>query len=149
MIKNRNISIYTDGGSNVHTGKEGAWAYVVIENDEVIHEAFGSEKGTTNGRMEVLALKHALSHAVSLDKTTEIIIRSDSQYCVKAYNEWTNNWRTNKWRKSNTKHIEHVEEWKIIDILRAPNIKVEWVKGHSGDRWNDYVDKLTHNRYEY
>ena len=147
MMKNRNIYIYCDGGSNVHTGKEGAWAYVVIENNEVIHEAFGSEKGTTNGRMEVLALKHALSRAVSLDKTTEIIIRSDSQYCVKAYNEWTNNWRINKWRKSNNKVIEHVEEWKIIDVLRAPNIKVEWVKGHSGDKWNDYVDALTHNRY--
>ena len=136
------VFLYTDGGCNPHTDKNGAWAYIVVENDKLIHEMWGVENDTTNSKMEILALKNALIHAIMMDKTLEIVIRSDSSYCVKSYNEWCHNWKNNKWKKSNKKPVEHQNEWQIIDQLRAPNITVEWVKAHNGDRWNEYADNL-------
>ena len=138
----REVFLYTDGGANVHTNKNGAWAFVVVENDELIHEQWGVESETTNSKMEILALKHALIYAIMMDKTVKIVIRSDSDYCVKSYNEWSINWKKNNWRKSNKKPVEHQNEWQVIDQLRSDNITVEWIKAHNGDRWNEYTDKL-------
>lgn len=138
------IEIYCDGGANVHTDKSGAWAFIVVENDENIFEDWGSTQPTTNGEMEVTALHRALLYAST--KSVDATIYSDSQYCVKAYNEWSFKWRSNGWRKSNNKPIEHQHIWELIDKVRSPKIKVEWVKGHSDNKWNNAVDKLTHNR---
>ena len=151
----KNIEIYTDGGCSVKTTKVGCWAYVVVLDGKQIAEDFGVVKDTTNGRMEVLALKsalfYALNHIISyaldtIEDVPVITIKSDSQYCVNAYNSWCKNWENNKWRKSNNKPVEHVEDWKVIHTLRNKNIQVEWVRGHDGNKWNEYVDKLTHNR---
>ena len=143
-----NIEIYCDGGCSVHSGKQGCWAYVVVLDDEAVGEKFEAVEDTTNGKMEVLAMKGALEYAlgyVALDNGT-VTIKSDSQYCVNSYNEWLFGWERNKWRKSNKKDIEHVEFWKEMHTMRHPRIKVEWVRGHNGNKWNEYVDKLTHNR---
>lgn len=140
------IEIYTDGGCHVHSGKTGAWAFVVVENNEKLAEGYGVSQDTTNGFMEVLGLFNALGYALeNFDQSTEIIIRCDSQYVVNAYNIWSHNWAKNKWRKSNNKTIEHQATWMLIHELRAPNVKVEWVKAHNGDEWNEYVDTLCTN----
>lgn len=142
-----NYEIYTDGSCSPHSGKAGCWAYVVVVDDEVITEDYGIHSSTTNSKMELLALKEALKVAISLVKPgVEVVIKSDSQYCVKSYNEWSHNWEANNWRKSNKKPVEHVEDWKEMHLLRHPQVKVEWVKGHAGNKWNEYCDRLTHNR---
>ena len=141
------IEIYTDGGCSVHSGKSGAWAFVVVENDEVLDEGYGVVHETTNGYMEVLGMQMALEYSLkNFDQETEIVIRCDSQYVVNAYNDWSHKWAKNRWRKANNKPIEHETVWRNMHTLRAPNIKVEWVRGHNGNKWNEYVDKLTHNR---
>lgn len=150
MKEEKTLFLYCDGGCSVHSTRTGAWAFAVVLDDELIAEDFGVVEDTTNGKMEVIAMKRALFYAlnylVDVSENTQIVIKSDSQYCVNAYNSWCKNWANNKWRKSNNKPVEHVEDWKVMDSIRNPNIKVEWVKGHSGNKFNEYVDKLTHNR---
>lgn len=147
-MENSNIEIYTDGGCSVHSGKVGCWAYVVVLGDEAVGENFGVVPDTTNGKMEVLAMKEALKYALdycALDGG-KVTIKSDSQYCVNAYNSWCKNWANNKWRKSNNKPVEHVEHWQEMNDLRHERVAVEWVKAHNNNKWNDYVDMLCKNR---
>lgn len=137
------IEIYTDGGCRVKTDQLGAWGFVVVKEDEDVCQSSQAVENTTNGFMEVLGMKNALKFALSNIKSdVPVLIKCDSQYVVNAYNDWSHNWAKNNWRKSNNKPIEHMETWKEMYELRAPNITVEWVRGHNGNEWNEYVDKL-------
>lgn len=141
------LELYSDGGCNVKTDKRGAWAFIVVENDEkVIFEKFGPVPNTTNGEMEVIGLKEALKYAIEELEGQKVIIKCDSSYCVDAYNDWAFNWAKKGWRKANNKPIEHPVHWQEIHTLRNKNITVEWVRGHNGNQWNEYVDKLCKNR---
>lgn len=143
------LEIYTDGGCSVHSGKTGCWAYVAVLNDQVLSEDYGVEDDVTNSKMEAKAMMYALLFASEYcrENDGEVVIKSDSQYCVNAYNTWTKGWEKNNWRKSNNKPIEHVDTWKAMHYnLRHERVTVEWVRGHNGNKWNEYVDVLTRNR---
>lgn len=81
------MKIYIDGACAVHTGKNGAWAYVVVENDQVVHEDSGFCLETTNSRMELMSAKEALRWLWDNGFTAEII--SDSSYLINGVTLWT------------------------------------------------------------
>lgn len=135
------IEVYTDGGCNIHSTSTGAWAFAVIKDGELIHASSGSESQTTNGRMEVTALYKALEFIYSKEYG-KVTIFSDSKYCVNGYNLWMEGWEKNLWRKSNKKPVLHQDLWEGIFTYRRPEISVEWVKAHNGNKWNEFVDDL-------
>ena len=65
--------------------------------------------------------------------TTRFHIHSDSKYVINcAKRLWT--------RKKN------IELWEKYDMIaNGLNIEWEWVKGHSGNKYNDLADKLAKN----
>lgn len=146
------MEIYTDGACEMST-RRGGWAMVVVKDDEVTYEEWGNAKGTTNNIMELTALMTGLKVALgylatqssSEKKFTPITIFTDSQYCSKGYNEWCKGWEKKNWKNSQKKTVENLELWKEIHTLRHPYIKIEWVRGHDGNKWNEYCDSLTRN----
>ena len=40
------------------------------------------------------------------------------------------------------KQVLNQDLWKALDMARLENVKLEYVKGHSGDPDNDRVDKI-------
>ena len=61
------------------------------------------------------------------------LIHSDSMYVI--------NCAQGKWKR-----IKNKEYWKQYDkYSKTKNIKWKWVKGHSGDKYNELVDKLAKN----
>ena len=56
---------------------------------------------TTIGAMEVEALHMALSHLLEhgLPAEARAVIKVDSEYVVKAYNEWMDGWAARNWHK--------------------------------------------------
>lgn len=137
-------SIYCDGSCAVHSTQQGRWAYVVVYNDEnVVHEDGGTFQNTTNSEMEVNGLYNSLKYAIENLKGALVTIYCDSSYVVKGYNEWCSGWKRKGWKKANNTPVMFTDKWMEIDKLRSKNIKVEWVKGHAGNKWNEYVDKLT------
>jgi ribonuclease HI len=133
--------------------RNGGWAFVVVKEDENQYEKWGSDKLTTNNIMELTALKEGLCWALNTlseesttkERFTEITIFTDSQYCSKGYNEWCKGWEKKNWKNSQKKTVENLALWKEIHGLRHPYIKVEWVRGHDGNKWNEYCDSLTRN----
>jgi ribonuclease HI len=133
--------------------RNGGWAFVVVKDDEALSELWGNTKETTNNVMELTALRNGLlfgletleKESTTKDKFSEITIFTDSQYCSKGYNEWCKNWEKKNWKTSTNKKVENMELWQEIHKLRHPYIKVQWVRGHDGNKWNEYCDSLTRN----
>lgn len=124
-------TIYTDGAySRLHD--EGAFAFVILNEDggevlrmghKVVHE--------TNNRAELKAIIAAV-YKLPKDATKARII-SDSMY---ALNTLQGIWARN---------INHdlFEVWdKTINDRSDVELEFLWVKGHSGDEYNELCDQL-------
>ena len=89
------IEIYTDGSCLQNPGN-GGWA-AIINYEGNIKKISGSEKNTTNNRMELLAPINALKQ---IEHNKEIQIYTDSQYVKLGITEWINTWVKNNWQTS-------------------------------------------------
>jgi ribonuclease HI len=129
--------IHTDGSCRGNPGP-GGWAWAAGSAEY----ASGAEAHTTNQRMEIRAVIEALkSHPVGL-----IEIVSDSSYVVKCFHDrWYAGWRRRNWKNSRGDLVANRDLWEellalTVDAERA--VAFSWVKGHSGDAMNDFVDAL-------
>jgi ribonuclease HI len=132
------VIMYTDGSCLGNPGVGGYAAILCFKDHE--KEVMGSEKETTtNSRMELKAVIEGLK-AMKSDKYPIHVI-SDSQYVVKAINEWLSGWV-----KKDFKKIKNVDLWKeYLDLSKKYTITAEWVKGHNGHIMNERVDILANN----
>lgn len=69
------------------------------------------------------------------------IIYSDSAYCVNLINDWMYKWERNGWRRPKNQEVKNLEIIKEIYAL-AHLAEIRKVPGHSGIKWNEYVDGL-------
>ena len=142
-----NLEVYTDG-SLKKIGKTmtfGGWSFIVTKDNQKIYETAGSEYGTTNQRMELIAIREALKYASSIRGTNEkVIIYSDSAYAINCYlQEWYVNWQANGWRNANKKEVANQDLWReIIPFFDNFWYDFRKVKGHSNNLWNEECDKL-------
>lgn len=128
------ITVYTDGSCLKNPNGPGGWAFIVIELDR-IWEVSGGDKSTTNNRMELEAAIQTLEFLSSRDE--DIIIYTDSKYVINGITMWIHNWIRKDWKK-----VKNVDLWKRLYILNDKRVEWKWVKGHSGDKYNDRADEL-------
>lgn len=131
--------IYTDGGYRPKFGV-GAWGYLIINtaNNKAIGRSEAILK-TTNNRMEMSAVVEALS---SFQKPMRVHLISDSQYTIKSCSIWMKKWKAEGWAKKDGE-LKNVDILKKLDqLLSIHKVTFEWVKGHSGNKGNDYVDTI-------
>lgn len=130
--------VYTDGSCLGNPGK-GGWAAVIIKNnqEEII---FGSEKNSTNNRMELTAAINAL---LKTKESEKIKIYTDSKYLKDGIEKWINNWKNNNWKNANKKDVKNKDLWTKLDsLINRKQISWEWVKAHSINEYNNKVDIL-------
>ena len=142
------LRIFTDGACSGNPGPGGWAAYInLTEGQKLIS---GGEEMTTNNRMELLSVVKSLMKVVNVYRkdADEVVIISDSAYVVNAIkNGWLKSWKANNWVTSKGDNIKNVELWKKLDsllnIFNVLEIKIEFekVKGHSGNCFNELVDK--------
>ncbi|MBT4122544.1 MAG: ribonuclease HI [Candidatus Ruthia sp.] len=133
------IIIYTDGGCRGNPGI-GGWG-VWLRYGDHDKKLKGSEKDTTNNRMELTAAIKALEAIKS--STIDIDLYTDSKYVMSGINEWIKGWRLRGWKTANKKPVKNVDLWQQLDEVNTKhNVHWYWVKGHSGDIGNDMADEL-------
>jgi len=74
-----------------------------------------------------------------------LLIVSDSTYVVKCFQDrWWQSWLRRGWVNSQRKPVANRDLWEpLITLYRERgDVEFRWVKGHSGDRWNDEADRL-------
>ncbi len=126
--------IFTDGSCSGNPGP-GGWAWIIPEGEF----AAGFSSDTTNQRMELTA---ALEAILVLEGPLEII--SDSTYVVNCFRDnWWKGWLKRDWKNSQRKQVANRDLWEpLIAEYQNRDISFTWVKGHAGDQWNDYADRL-------
>ncbi|MDE0581332.1 MAG: ribonuclease HI [bacterium] len=126
--------VYTDGACRGNPGP-GGWAWVVPNGQS----ASGGAPQTTNQRMELNAVLEAVR---SVEGALEVF--SDSTYVVNCFRDrWWEGWIRRGWRNSQKKPVANRDLWEpLIELVLARDIEFVWVKGHSGNRWNDEADRL-------
>ena len=119
------IVIHTDGACKGNPGP-GGWGAVIEQNGNQ-QKLSGSERQTTNNRMEMTAVIKGLE---AVDPSAKVLISSDSTYVI---NTMTKGWK---------RKVNH-DLWDQLDrLVKNRDISWRWVRGHSGDRGNELADAL-------
>ena len=134
------ITVYTDGACRGNPGR-GGWAWAVPGG----RFASGAEPATTNQRMEITAALEAL-RTLTAGGASDVDVVSDSTYVVNCFKDrWWQGWQRRNWKNSQNKPVANRDLWEpLIELAVSSesNVTWRWVKGHSGDPWNDRVDEL-------
>lgn len=132
------IIIYTDGACSGNPGPGGWGALLISDNHE--KKIYGSERDTTNNRMEIMAAIKALE---ALKGSSKIDLYTDSKYVQQGISDWIDNWIKNNWRGSNKKLVKNVDLWQNLHKLDQMHyITWHWVKGHENNKGNIEADAL-------
>ena len=132
------IEIYTDGSCLENPGN-GGWA-AIINDDGKIEKISGSEKNTTNNRMELMAPIAALS---KITKKKKVQIFTDSQYVKMGITNWIHYWIKNNWQTSKKEDVKNKDLWlNLYKLTQSHDVEWHWVKAHAGNTLNEEVDAL-------
>lgn len=127
-----NYIVYTDGAFSSSRNKMGV-GIVFLKDGCPILEYSRMYYGGTNNKAEMAAVIIALR--LIKNPIDSLTIVTDSMYVIGCA---TKDWK----RKKN------VRLWQEFDIqyervkAMCPDISFEHVKGHNGNEWNEYCDKL-------
>ncbi len=134
---------YCDGAcsNNGYKDSSGGYGVVEIKDNNIIYQYQDFKAPTTNNEMELMAILHILQKLEKENEFETSIIYSDSAYCVNIINTWMYGWERNNWMRPKNQEIKNLDIIKQIYNLKHL-AKVEKVKGHSNDTWNEYCDKL-------
>lgn len=136
------IDCYADGSATT-AGNAGGWGSVVLIDGILHKELAGHLESATNNDAELVAAIKGLDYALeylsllqnSFPIETEVTLISDSEIIL--------NWANGSYK------FKQVDKLPLYDHLRRlvkkMNVKTQWVKGHSGDLWNERCDKLAGN----
>ncbi len=139
------VTIYTDGAARGNPDGPGGYGTIVvfIDSKGTVHEReyAGGYKKTTNNRMELMA---AIVGLEALTKPCRVVLYSDSQYLVKAFNEhWLEGWIKKGWKRGKNEPVKNVDLWKrLLKAMGPHEVRYEWVRGHNGHPMNERCDVL-------
>ena len=132
------LTIYTDGACSGNPGK-GGWGAILIYNKKERYIS-GSKQLTTNNQMELTATIEALK---AILKPSNIALYTDSQYVKNGITSWIFNWKKNGWKTANKKPVANKDLWiELEKYVDFHSVSWFWVKGHSGDHYNEIADEL-------
>lgn len=123
--------VYTDG-SCWHGDRIGSYAWVAIDGDGNEITDGGVERDTTITRCELLGPIAALETIYADCGPSVILVHSDSEIVVKGITD-----------RNRARNVAH-DLWMWLDDIvdSHEHVEFEHVKGHSGNHYNELVDKL-------
>lgn len=127
----KDFTIYTDGGYSMKRD-EGAFAFVILENGKIVKTGSKKVTGESNQRCEIKAIMNAV---YNLPDGASAEVVTDSQYSIGVLDTKNSGWHPNA-------NLDLVTKW--YDLVREKGVSVSfrWVKGHSGDPYNEMCDRM-------
>ncbi|EKO3626146.1 RNase H family protein [Vibrio metschnikovii] len=116
------------------TQEQSALALVIYDEDglKVRDYVIDLDKPVNNTELEMIALIEGLEYALDDD---EIVMRSD--FCVRGFNEWLDNWKRKGWRKADNKPVAYRDYWQIVEKLRS----AKYIKVRRAERCCPQIDE--------
>ncbi|WP_197722054.1 ribonuclease HI [Sulfuriflexus mobilis] len=138
------VEIFTDGACRGNPGPGGWGALLRYGKEEKTLK--GSERETTNNRMELMA---AISALESLKRPCKVDLTTDSKYVMHGITEWMVNWKKRNWKTASRQPVKNVDLWQRLDAATQRHaINWHWVKGHNGHVENERADELANQAIE-
>ncbi|GHX51637.1 ribonuclease H [Vibrio cholerae] len=72
------------------------------------------DRNIDSTELELTAIVECLRYAFNDD-----VIYSTSDFCVRGYNEWLDDWKRKGWRKSDKKPVAYRQLWQLVDEERS------------------------------
>ena len=135
----KTVEIYTDGACSGNPGP-GGWG-AILKYGGAERELSGGEAHTTNNRMELLGVIHALE---ALKEPCAVELWSDSKYVIDGLSKgWAEGWRKRGWVKSDKKPALNPDLWeRLLNQTARHDMRYHWVKGHADNPYNNRCDAL-------
>ena len=134
----KRVQLITDGACLGNPGP-GGWA-CILRFGEKKKEMFGSEKQTTNNRMEITAAIRGLE---ALKEACEVEVVTDSEYLKNGISTWIHGWKRNGWKTASKKAVVNQDLWMELDgLVGKHKIHWTWTKGHADHPDNNRCDEL-------
>lgn len=106
----------------------------------MIEQASGFLGRKTNQVAELTAAREALSRT---PVGCAVTLVSDSQYVLKGISEWRKGWERRGWVNAKGEPVANQHLWQaLFKEVDARKVAVKWVRGHSGDTYNEMCDQL-------
>lgn len=79
----------------------------------------------------------------ALNRRSSANVYTDSKYLQEGIKFWIHKWRQNNWRNSSNKPVVNQDLWmRLQELVEVHHVHWMWVRGHSTDRFNNFVDLL-------
>ena len=143
------VQIHTDGSCHGNPGP-GGWAAIILTDDGQNRTIKGRKAFTTNNEMELTAAIMGLRalEEMSWTQGLPVVVHTDSKYVSDAFLQgWIANWQRNGWRTAKKQPVANRELWEqLIPLVAEHSVIWQWVKGHSGDYWNELCDQVANEQ---
>jgi len=134
----KSVKLITDGSCLGNPGP-GGWACILRYNEHK-REMYGSEKHTTNNRMELTAAIRGLR---ALKERCRVEIVTDSEYVKNGITTWIAGWKRRGWLTADKKPVVNRDLWEELDEQSARHeTEWSWTKGHASHEDNNRCDEL-------
>ena len=148
--------IFTDGASRGNPGAGGWGAVIAVsyklsdasfdsaERDIQIIELGGSEKMSTNNRMELKAAIESLRHLESSKlQALSYKLYSDSKYLINGITKWVFGWQKSGWKTKTKEAVLNKDLWeKLLHVTDGKKIEWKYLGGHVGITGNERADEI-------
>lgn len=132
------ITVSTDGSCLRNPGGAIGWAWVN-------HDGTSASGGARSGTNQVAELMAVLEAVLAHPGDEPLRVVADSQYAIKCASEWLPGWKRKGWRTAGGGPVQNLGLVQAIDRAlaeRAGPVTFGWVRGHTGDRFNERADEL-------
>lgn len=147
---NNDIIVFTDGSTFNNQAKDKSKARAGVgvffgdkDKRNISFSLNGTKFKKTNQVSEILAIIMAIE---TLTRTQiigkkNIVIYSDSMYCINIINKWATSWEKKNWKKSNNKQVENLNlVKKMYYLAKNLNVRMIHVKAHKDEPSKDSKD---------
>ncbi len=124
------LRIYCDGAGAARAGLPGGWAFVVVRDGIALAWKSGGARATTNNRMELRAALCGLREVVARGFEGAVELVSDSRFTLDIA------------RGAYLPKVDLAQAKTLRAAAIAVNATTRWVRGHSGDPWNEQADAM-------
>ena len=73
----------------------------------------------------------------------DVKLFTDSQYVVNGFTDWMQGWERRGWRTREGAEVKNQNYWQaLLELRKVVKARFIWVRGHSGDYWNELADSV-------
>jgi len=134
-LENMGLVIYVDGSFSLEKSNY-SYGLIAINNGEIIHEECGAGEDE-----DAIALRNVSGEVLGALKAAEFAIQNGFKEVTIIYDyKGIECWALGTWKRN--KELTQNYHKSMEENMKKIKIRFLKVKGHSGDKYNDKVDKL-------